>query len=198
MPLSKRARSPHSPSPIYGIRPGFTVGDLDSQYQPPKLAIGNDPSIGGVGYSASGTSAPITVNRVVKIGVIVGSATPTDHVDVAVTSAIDNYVAVIASYTALKPGSYTFYLGGWASPSSDATSYPATQYGPPTTDDLPSATDPSGNQETTDLDPANSSNYMGGTYNPVQFLSLDGYSIQISSLNFVGSPNVTVTVEPVS
>jgi hypothetical protein len=159
--LSKHARSPHSPSPIYGIRPGFTVADIERQYTPAIVAIGTTSSSV---VRSIGTPIATGGARAVKITVNVTGA---GSVTVTVYSEVDGYSAAIATYTGLTAGSYEFFLGGWSSPDSDGSSYLATQYGPV----------PPASEATSGLDPSDSSNYVGQTYNPFEFLSLDGYDL---------------------
>lgn len=183
MPLSKNARSPHSPSPIYGIRPGFTVADFDRQYTPQVQAKAS-----GSASDPTPTAVPIKGARAIKI--VVNVTAGSGSVDVTVKSAVDSFVATVASYTGLVLGANVFYLGGWSSPDSDGSSYTATKYGPPQTANDPDADNPTGDQDTDDPALAASSNYMGGTYNPFRFLSLDGYD-----LKFVTVANGTVTYD---
>lgn len=215
--LSKHARSPHSPSPIYGIRPGFTIADLEGRYmhsfrvygtyQAPNAA----PPPDGTWDAVAGVWKPLdkiltqktttdslgTVisphARVVKITMNISG---TGTVDLSVSSAVDSYGSTIADYSALPAGSYEFFLGGWSSADSDNTSYVATQYGP-NPNESPDANNPSGDQDIDDPTFGTSSNYVGGTYNPFQFLSLDGYDLKFFAA-VSGSVGYDVTVTTVS
>lgn len=215
--LTKHSRSPHSPSPIYGIRPGFTVGDLEASratqlhvYGTFTTPTGSEPenvwdAVKGKWVVMDVVSSQRTTSdaggtvvspgaRVVKIQI---NVTGTGTVDVSAKSNSDSYSATIFDPGALSAGFYEFMLGGWASPSSDATSYGATQYGAVKSGSSPAATNPTGDQETVHPDPAADSNYVGGTYNPFQFLSLDGYALKFFA-TVVGSVGFDVSVTPVS
>ena len=123
-PLSQHSRSPHSPSPIYGIAPGFTVGDLDRAYTPAIPALYStlvtypggspiwDPGDIATQLTTSTTSGAISANaRAVKIRV---NVTGTGSITVSVTTAADGYATPIAIYNNLTVGSYMFYLEGTA------------------------------------------------------------------------------------
>jgi hypothetical protein len=223
--LSQYARSPHSPSPIFGIAPGFTVGDLEKGYTPYLLAIGTagantDGSLTVTGVSITTTSTAINANaRAVKIvaHVTAGSGSVT----LTVKSNVDAYATTIATYTGLTvaggdDGTYELFLGGYGTqaefqtsrmitpelsvegvnntlyPSSDSTSYVATRYGPTKPGLLPAVS-----EDETNPDPSADSNYMGGTYNPFQFLSLDGYALEITG-TVTGTVTFDVEVVPIS
>ncbi len=213
--LSKHARSPHSPSPIYGIRPGFTVGDLEaarltslhvyrtwtapgtnSEGEPTQVwntVTGRWDVMDLIETQATTSDASGTVvsphARVVKVSINVSGS---GSVDVSFKSASDSYSAKIFDSGVLNAGTYEFFVGGYASPSSDGSSYVATQYTPggPTTGD---AQDQAGFP----LSPGQDNNYVGGTYNPFQFLSLDGYDLKFFS-TVVGSVGYDVSVTQVS
>ena len=194
MALEKDFRSPHSPSPIYGLRPGFNVGDLDRPY-------GQAP-IAGIASTSSSVAAPSAISpqaRVVKVTVYVTSGT--GSVDVTLKSATDTYTAALLDTGALTLGTYEFYVGGWANPTSnsDAT-FKATQYGPVVAGVTPDKGNTTGDEEpvsTGNADPASSSNYVGGTYNPVDFISLAGADVKVYSV-VVGTVTYRVDVVPVS
>lgn len=194
--LNEHARSPHSPSPIYGIRPGFTVGDLEAAhitalhvYGTFSVPVNADPNntwntttgrwtvIDTITSQATSSDASGTVispkARAVKIAINVSGA---GSVDISCKSNSDSYTAKIFDSGVLTAGSYEFYLGGYATPSSDGSSYVAKQYTPggPTTTYAP---DESGFP----LSPSEDNYYVGGTYNPFQFLSLDGYDLKFFS-----------------
>lgn len=201
MALTNHARSPHSPSPIYGIRPGFTVADLEPSrvtalhvygtYQAGSLTptwnaqTGRWTVVDALTAQATATdSTGVVVSpnaRVVKIGT---NVTGTGSVVITVKSAVDSYTATVATYTLTatngfnKTGHTEFFLGGWSSPSSDGTSYVATQYGPNLVTVGGILTQGSQEEATSTMNPAADSNYVGQTYNPFQFLSLDGYSLK--------------------
>lgn len=212
--LSKNTRSTHSPSPIYGdgslrmsshskgqglLRPGFNVGDLDRSYQSDLSVYGT--FVNGLATAqtstadASGT-AVATKARVVKVTI---NVTGTGTVDISAKTQADTTTVVFDS-GALSAGSYEFYVGGWSSPTSnsDAT-YLATQYGPVKSGQTPSASNPTGDEETNTakVDTAAFSNYVGGTYNPVDFLSLDGFGLTFFSVK-VGTASWDVAVAAVS
>jgi hypothetical protein len=218
--LTNHARSPHSPSPIYGIRPGFTVGDLDASrltalhvygtYQqgsasPTWNAVtGRWTLVDALTAQASTSDNTGTVispaARVVKIA---ANVTGTGSVVLTVKSAVDSYTAVIATYTLTATGGwngtghYEYMLGGWASASSDGTSYQATQYGPNTATIGGVLTQGAQEEATTNLNLAADSNYVGQTYNPFQFLSLDGYSLKFFAA-VTGTVGYDVNVTSVS
>ena len=209
-PLTQHARSPHSPSPIYGIRPGFTVGDLDAARITSLHVYGtwSSPGSDSIGLptpiwnpttgkwdvmdllltQASTTDSSGTQisphARVVSISI---NVTGSGSVDVSAKSASDSFSAKIFESGVLTAGNYQFYLGGWASPSGDGSSYDATQYGPA-----------NGQSEAeSGLDPSTDNNYVGQTYNPFQFLSLDGFDLKFFS-TVVGSVGYDVSVTLVS
>lgn len=198
MPLNKHARTPHSPSPIYGIRPGFTVGDLDAARVTQLHVYGTYTSPAGtepVGSWNATTGRWVVIDtlatskttsdsggtivspnaRAVKIS---ANMTGTGSVVMTVKSNVDSYTAVVAVYTLTATGGfngtghYEFYLGGWGSPSSDGTSYQATQYGP----------NGANSEAESGLSPSTDNNYVGQAYNPFQFLSLDGYALQFTTV----------------
>lgn len=184
MALSKHARSPHSPSPIYGIRPGFTIADIEGRYMRPLRIYGTfDSGTDQLTASASTSDASGTTIKphcnVIKVNINVTSGS--GSVQVIMKSAVDNFTATIADFGALGVGTYEFFIGGWSSPDSDGTNYTATKYGPVKPGSSPASTNPTGNEETTNPDPNADSNYMGGGYNPFQFLSLDGYDLKFFS-----------------
>ena len=255
-PLSHHARSPHSPSPIYGISPGFTVGDLDRAYTPaiPALYMAPlsttsagpwDPGTIVTQLTTSSTSGAISANaRAVKIQVNVSG---TGSIVVSVTTAADGYTTPIAIYNNLTVGSYMFYLGGYgnptqfssptgeeqtdlpsdvgnpnietfqtginapgttASPTSDGSSYIGglSQYGPigPLTGNQgsnPSSSFPGGfdpaRANPSGLNPAQDNNFFGQTYNPFQFLSLDGYQLKLSAV-VTGTVGYDASIIPIS
>lgn len=222
--LSKQTRSPHSPSPIYGdgslrmntlaknvglLRPGFTIGDFDKQYAGSFLVYGT-AAYPSTQWPPTGVTEPVVTqtstadgsgtlvspnSRVVRITIHVsgtGSASFT-----AITAA-DGTTQVFNS-GALTAGSYEFYLGGWASTTSnsDAT-YLAAQYGPLKPGGTISANDPTGDEELgSQQNTSANSNYVGGGYNPVDYLSLDGYGLTFKSTKS-GSPSWDLSVTPVS
>jgi hypothetical protein len=191
MALTKQFRSPNSPSPIYGIRPGFNVGDFERQAT---VAIATIPS------TSASVAAPTAISphaRAVKISVNVTAGS--GNVSLTVKSAVDNFTATVATYNNLALGTYDFYLGGWASPSGDSVngSYLATQYGPVAAGSSPAVGNTTGDEDTVHPDPSADSNYTGGTYNPVLFLSLDGYDLKVSSV-VVGTVTYDVEVTPIS
>ena len=219
--LSKQVRSPHSPSPIYGIRPGFTVGDLDNQYRGAILVYGTYTTGGNLtnGYPTNqwpptpGQNYPAITQRstadasgtvvspharVVKITINVSGA---GTVDVSAKSASDSYSAKIFESGVLSAGTYEFYLGGWSSPTSNSdASYKATQYGPVKYPNSPDHTNTTGDEEpvtTTHADSSADSNYVGGTYNPVDFTSLDGYDLKFFAA-ITSTVGFDVEVTPVS
>lgn len=221
MALSKNARSPHSPSPIYGIRPGFTVGDLEGQYRHGFRVYGTFTApitsdsaglptntwnaVNGAWnpldmISAQKTNSDVSGTqisphaRAIKVAI---NVTGTGTVDVIVKSNVDSFTATIADFGALSVGTYSFYLGGYSSVDSDGTSYGATQYGPVKAGFSPAAADSTGDEETTHPDPSADSNYVGGIYNPFRFLSLDGYDLKFFS-TVVGSVGYDVTVVTMS
>src|SRR3954471_19607594 len=175
MPLSKQFRTHNSPSPIYGIRPGFTIADLDHQYVEPiqvygvvswpatqwPPVTGNLPTVTGKTTSdASGTVAAVNARAVkVAINVTAGSGT----VDVLIKSAVDNYTATVVDFGPLALGSYEFFVGGWASPVDDPggnDTYIATRYGPVKAGSSPATSNPTGDEETTNPDPSADNNYV--------------------------------------
>lgn len=227
MPLKQHTRTRNSPSPIYGISPGFNVGDLDRAYTPPVGVLGTFATspgdwAGDPGYLTSQatttqTSSPIqTYARAVKIAVNVSG---TGSITVVVKSAVDSYSAVVATYTTLTAGSYQFFLGGYGSPqtyapsvadgdnvlgegvkettpggpdkvnypTSDGTSYVATRYGPVGAN----------SEATSGLKADTDNNYSGGTYNPFQFLSLDGYALEFTA-TVTGTVGYDIEVMPIS
>ena len=262
-PLSQHPRSPHSPSPIYGISPGFTVGDLDRAYTPPMPVFGTlvtypliftgqaglqpnwDPgSVVPLSATTSLTSSVISTNaRAVKIAVNVSG---TGSISLVVKSAVDAYTAIVASYNNLTAGGYQFYLGGYGSPAefspqtgeassdlstlvptagtdsatetsrvgqndavyptSDGTSYIGglVQYGPVgavsevmnVVAQNPGGFDP-GRSNAAGLNPSTDNNFFGQTYNPFQFLSLDGYALTFYS-TVTGTVGYDVEVMPIS
>ena len=257
-PLSHHARSPHSPSPIYGISPGFTVGDLDRAYTPAIPALYVAPLVSYPGGSPlwdpgdiltqltiSMTSGAISANaRAVKIRVNVSG---TGSITLSVTTAADGYTTPIAIYYNLSVGSYMFYLGGYGnqtqfssptgeeqtdlasnvdnpnietfqtgineagttpSPTSDGSSYIGglSQYGPigpflgqqgsNSSADFPGGFDPA-QANPSGLNPATDNNYFGQTYNPFQFLSLDGYQLKLSAA-VTGTVGYDASVIPIS
>lgn len=191
MALTKQFRSHNSPSPIYGIRPGFNVGDFERQAT---VAIATIPS------TSISVAAPTAISphaRAVKVSVNVTAGT--GNVSLTVKSAVDNFTATVATYNNLALGTYDFYLGGWSSPVGDSVngSYQATKYGPVAAGHSPAAGNTTGDEDTTNPDPKADSNYIGGTYNPVLFLSLDGYDLKVSSV-VVGTVTYDVEVTPIS
>lgn len=178
-PLNKHPRSTSSPSPIYGIRPGFTIADFEERYAKPIRIYGTwDASDKLTAQATSPDSGPTVVKshaRVVKLSLNVSG---TGSVHIVATTAADNSTVFDSVLTA---GSYEFFVGGWSSVDSDNSSYRATQYGPVKPGSTPGAGNPTGDMETINPDPKADSNYVGGTYNPFQFLSLDGYDLQFSS-----------------
>lgn len=208
-PYAKHARSPHSPSPIYGIRPGFTVGDLEAARLTPLHVYGtySSPGSDSIGLptftwntqtgrwdvidalltqatTSDSSGTVVSPNaRAVKIG---ANVTGTGNVTITVKSAIDSYSSTLATYVLTK-GNYELYLGGWATASSDGTSYDVTQYGPNGAD----------SEAESGLSPATDNNYVGQTYNPFQFLSLDGYSLKFFT-TVSGSVGYDVNVTAIS
>lgn len=252
-PLSQHPRSPQSPSPIYGIRPGFTVGDLDRSYTPPMPVFGVlqtypggalqpnwDP--GTVASQVTISSGPTVVQpnaRAVKIAVNVSG---TGSITLVVKSNVDAFATVVATYNNITAGGYQFYLGGFGSPAefssptneaqtddpsnvsdpnvaitqsgvnttlyptSDSTSYIGglVQYGPvgaisEVTSGASQNTggfDP-GRRNAAGLNPSTDNNFFGQTYNPFQFLSLDGYALQFTA-TVTGAVGYDVEVMPIS
>jgi hypothetical protein len=258
-PLSQHPRSPSSPSPIYGIRPGFTVGDLDRAYTPSIPVFGTPvtypagtATTGGlqpnwdpgsvVPFSTTISSGPTVVQpnaRAVKIAVNVSG---TGSITLIVKSNVDAYATVVATYNNITAGGYQFYLGGFGTPAefssptnepqtddpsnvsdpnvaitqsgvnttlyptSDATSYIGglVQYGPvgaisEVTSGASQNTggfDP-GRRNAAGLNPSTDNNFFGQTYNPFQFLSLDGYALQFTA-TVTGTVGYDVEVMPIS
>lgn len=200
------------------LRPGFTVGDLDHQYATGILVYGSvswAPAIpaGGVGAATTwgNTNQPILTQRstsdltgtIVKPGgravKIAINVTGTGTVDVSALTMADGTTSVFDGGV-LPAGNYEFFVGGWASPVGDAVNgtYQATQYGPVKAGSSPAANDPTGGQETgANKNPSASSNYVGGTYNPVLFLSLDGFDLKFFA-TVVGTVGFDVEVTPIS
>jgi hypothetical protein len=258
--LSQHARTPHSPSPIYGVAPGFTVGDLDRAYTPsipvlygtlvtyPGTSLTPNWDPGTVATQATvNSNATVQPNaRAVKIAVNVSG---TGSIVLTVKSNADSYTATIATYSGLTAGGYQFYLGGYGSkaefspqvgeaqtdlasnpaqgtdpatqttqpgqndtlyPTSDGSSYISglTQYGPSTTNGVsqetnpydpsinPGGFDPAQSNENA-LNPATDNNFFGQTYNPFQFLSLDGYALKFTAV-VTGTVGYDVEVMPIS
>lgn len=185
--LNKHARSPHSPSPIYGIRPGFTIGDIEAQYTT-EISVYN----GRTTSDSSGTTVSPKA-RVVKITITMAGS---GSVDVSAKTAADGTTTVFDS-GGLTIGSYEFFVGGWSSPDSDGSTYGATQYGPVKSGSSPEAGNTTGDEETTNPDPSADSNYVGGTYNPFEFLSLDGYDL-IFKATLTGTGQFSVAITRVS
>lgn len=210
MPLNNHSRSPHSPSPIYGIRPGFTVGDLEQARVTPLHVYGTyqaaslTPSwnattgrwtlVDALTAQASTSDASGTVvtpnARAIKIS---ANMTGTGSVLLTIKSNVDSYTATVITYTLTATGGfkgtghYEFYLGGYASPSSDGTSYQATQYGPVGAN----------SEAESGLSPSTDNNYVGQTYNPFQFLSLDGYALKFFA-TVTGTAGYDVNVTAIS
>ncbi len=179
--LSKHPRATNTPDPIYGIRAGFTIGDLEGRYMAPIRVFGTWGASDALTVGSAISNVGVIVSphaRVIKVSL---NITGTGTVDVVVKSAVDSYTATIADFGALGQGTYEFFLGGWSSSSSDGSSYIATQYGPVKAGSSPGPANPTGDEELTNPDPAADSNYAGGTYNPFQFLSLDGYALTFIS-----------------
>ena len=198
MALEKDFRAPNSPSPIYGIRPGFNVGDLDKSY----LFSGISSSVAHNVYTnrattdSSGTVASPSA-RVVKVIVTINSGT--GSVDLSMKSNSDTYSTTIFDSGALSGvGVYELYVGGWSSPTSNNdAAFQATQYGPTAPGHTPDSENTTGDEDTTNPDPAASANWVGGTYNPVDFLSLAGDSIKFFAA-VTGTISFNVDVVPVS
>jgi hypothetical protein len=188
MALSKFTRSPHSPSPIYGIRPGFTIADLEGRYMNPLRVYGTFSTTDSLVAQATATDAVgVTVSphaRVIKVSL---NVTGTGTVDVLCKSAVDSFVATTVDFGAKGVGTYAFFVGGWSTVDSDATSYQATQYGPVGAN----------SEATASLNKDTSNNYVGQTYNPFRFLSLDGYDLKFFA-TVVGTVGYDMTVEAVS
>lgn len=209
------------------LRPGFTIGDLDKQYAWPILVYGTynlpatstitagtgitpfDPSYGSSLTPSSKTEGSIVQTstadgggtavspkaRMVKITI---NVTGTGTAAFTAITAADGTTQVFSS-GALAAGSYSFYLGGWSSPTSksDAT-YLAAQYGPVKPGGTVSANDPTGDEELgIQQNTSANSNYVGMGYNPVDFLSLDGYDLTFKSVK-VGTASWDLSVTPVS
>lgn len=203
MALSKQFRSPSSPSPIYGLRPGFNVGDIERQYTRYLGVYGTfDTTSHLVTAQTSTADAVGTVVspkcRSVKISI---NVTGTGSVDITAKSAGDAFAATIFDSGNLAQGTYEFFLGGWSSPSGDSVNgtYIATQYGPVKIGQTPSASNPTGDQETSasKVNISADSNYVGGAYNPVLFLSLDGLDLKFFSVK-TGTASWDVEVTEVS
>jgi hypothetical protein len=224
--LNQQVRSPNSPSPIYGdgslrmntlavnkglLRPGFNIGDLDRQFASPIYVYGtwtyplNSTNFPPGTYSplltqiaiADAIGTIISPNaRAVKIIIHVSGPGTTR---ITAQSSADTYTATIFDTGVLTAGDYDFYLGGWSSPSSDTTNrtYQATRYGPPKPGTAVTSTDPTGDEETVNPNPAADSNYVGGTYNPIEFISLDGQSLKFFSI-LGGTAAWDVSVIPLS
>lgn len=256
-PLSQHARSPHSPSPIYGVSPGFTVGDLDRAYTPSipvlygslvtypggSLQPNWDHGTVATQLTTTTTSAAINTNaRAVKIAVNVSGS---GSITLAAYTAADSYTTPIAIYNNLTAGGYQFYLGGYgnkaefssptnesqtddpsnitnpnietsqpginaagttASPTSDGTSYIGglSQYGPlgaiseksNTFSQNPGGLDPA-QSNVAGLSPSTDNNFFGQTYNPFQFLSLDGWAMKFTA-TVTGTVGYDVEVMPIS
>ena len=225
--LTYHPRSPHSPSPIYGISPGFTVGDCEARFVTPLHVYGTyqagsiTPTWNNVtgrwtevdvltaAATASDSSGTIIspAARVVKIS---ANVTGTGSLILTVKSNVDSYSATIASYNLNATGgwkgtgAYEFFLGGYASNSgtvvettSDGSSYPATRYGPSVVVVNGVATQGPSDQATTNLSLATDNNYVGQTYNPFQFLSLDGYALKFNTV-VTGTVGYNVNVTTVS
>lgn len=194
--LTKHARSTNGPSPIYGIRPGFTIADLEGRYMNPIRVYGTwdstDKLTSQTNTPDSGSSPIKTHARVIKLTLNV-SGTGTVHI-IGTTTADSS---TIFDPGFLPAGSYEFFVGGWASVDSDNSSYQATQYGPSQTPSDFDADNPTGNMDVDDPSLSAGSNYFGGTYNPFQFLSLDGYDVQFTS-DSSGSVAWDLTVVAVS
>lgn len=174
--LNKFARNSNSPSPIYGIRPGFNVGDFEPRTLPKSVIATGSITATGTTVSLGARAAKFTVH------VTAGSGTVT----LVVKSNSDSYTATIATYGPLSLGNYDFFLGGWASPTG-GTAYQATQYGPSGAQ----------SQATSGLNPATDNNYVGGPYNPVKFLSLDGYDLQVVA-TVSGTVTYDIEIVPIS
>lgn len=176
MTLNKFNRSPHSPSPIYGIRPGFRISDLDSQYTSAVAAV--------TSQTGTFTSAAVDLGaRAVSLNpTFVGAGA---KADILVYSSDDGYTTPIATFLAVQNGSGTLYVGGSASVTGDSANgtYLATQYGPV----------PPQSEATSGLSEATDHNYYGGAYNPNLFLSLDGKPIKVKVQNVTGTVSVNVT-----
>lgn len=208
MALNKNARSPHSPSPIYGIRPGFTVGDIEGRYRHGFHVYGTftapvTTDAAGVPINTwnttNGAWNPLDVISVQKTNSDASGTTISPHaraikvtinvsgtgtVDVLIKSAVDSFASTVVDFGALGAGTYSFFVGGYASPDSDGTSYTATQYGPVGAQ----------GEATSGLNPSTDNNYVGGTYNPFRFLSLDGYDLKFfSTVSGTVGYDVTVT-----
>lgn len=176
MALNKFNRSPHSPSPIYGIRPGFNISDLDAQYT---SAV---PAITSVTGTTTSSALDIGARAISLHPLFVGAGA---KADILVYSADDSYVTPIATFLAVTNGSGALYVGGSASKSGDSVNgtYQATQYGPV----------PPQSEATSGLSEATDHNYVGGSYNPALYLSLDGKPIKVKVDNVTGTVSVTVT-----
>lgn len=209
MPLSKHPRSPHSPSPIYGIRPGFTVGDLDASFLT-SLHVYGTWSAGSVtptwnattgrwavadaltaqASASDPTGTIVSPNaRAIKVGINISG---TGSVHLTMKSAVDSYVAVIQDFGVLTAGFYEIVVGGWASASGDGSVYQATRYGPTFRGNSPVLS-----EDTIHPNHAADSNYFGQTYNPFQFLSLDGYAVKFFSV-VAGTVGYDVSVTALS
>ena len=173
MALEKDFRSPHSPSPIYGIRPGFTVGDFDRPY-----GYGTPTSTPISVYSGRSTTDSTGTSkspkaRVIKVVLTINSGS--GSVDLSMKSNSDTYTAVVFDTGAISGlGTYEYYVGGWSSPTDGDAGYQATQYGPTKPGAATDDGNTEGDENVTNPDPAADSNYVGGTYNPTNFLSLAG------------------------
>lgn len=210
------------------LRPGFNVGDLEHQYAGSILVYGtyNMPATSTI---TAGTAVepfdPTYANSLTPSSKTMGSINQTNTADTSGTDVkpgaravkISIHVTGTGNITftavtdadgttqvfntgALSAGSYEFFLGGWASPTSnsDAT-YLASQYGPVKPGGTISANDPTGDEELgAQRDPKAFSNYVGGTYNPVDFTSLDGYGLTFKSTPKVGSCSWDLSVTPIS
>lgn len=179
MTLNKQFRSAHTPSPIYGIRPGFNISDLDRAYTSEVVAIA------ATGITATSAALDLGARAVSISPLFVGAGA---KADILVYSADDSYVTPIATFLAVQDGSGTLYVGGFAGASGDSTNgtYIATQYGPV----------PPQSGATSGLSQATDNNYIGSSYNPALFLSLDGKPIKIKVQNITGT--VAVNVTPIS
>lgn len=135
--------------------------------------------------------------RAVKISIHVSG---TGNITFSAITAADGSTSVFNT-GALSAGSYEYYLGGWASPTSnsDAT-YLAAQYGPVASGSSVEADNPTGDEQLTAANTNSSanSNYVGGGYNPVDYLSLDGYGLTFKATPKSGSCSWDLSVTPIS
>lgn len=185
MALNKNFRSNNSPAAIYGIAPGFNIGDLDRSFDYGPQTPGTPPinaATGGTVSAAIDLGARVVALHTTFVGV--GA-----KANILVYTSDDGYSQPIATFLNVNSGTGTLFVGGYASRSGDSANgtYIATRYGP------------SGAQSeaTTGLSVATDKNFFGGfPENPYLFLSLDGKPIKVEVAAVVGT--VTVTVTPVS